>query len=96
MACNAMFDREAARLREILLGQRAVSPLLNLGSSTRAFREAPREWVAELGRTRAARRQVELAVAHAQQDLRVGSQIAELVHLVVPLPRVAEVRARWV
>lgn len=34
-----MFDREAARLREILLGQRAVSPLLNLGSSTRAFRE---------------------------------------------------------
>lgn len=34
-----MFDREAARLRQILLGQRAVSPLLNLGSSTRAFRE---------------------------------------------------------
>jgi hypothetical protein len=39
VACEAMFDREAARLREILLGQRAVSPLLNLGSSTRAFRE---------------------------------------------------------
>src|SRR4051812_24687708 len=39
MACGAMFDREAARLREILLAQRAVSPLLNLGSSTRAFRE---------------------------------------------------------
>jgi SAM-dependent methyltransferase len=37
-----MFDREAARLREILLGQRAVSPLLNLGSSTRAFREVTR------------------------------------------------------
>ena len=35
-----MFDAEAARLREILLEQRAVSPLLNLGSSTRAFREA--------------------------------------------------------
>jgi hypothetical protein len=34
-----MFDREAARLCEILLGQRAVSPLLNLGSSTREFRE---------------------------------------------------------
>jgi len=34
-----MFDREAARLREMLLAQRAVSPLLNLGSSTRAFRE---------------------------------------------------------
>jgi len=40
MACEAMFDREAARLREILLEQRAVSPLLNLGSSTREFREA--------------------------------------------------------
>jgi hypothetical protein len=39
MAFWAMFDREAARLREILLAQRAVSPLLNLGSSTRAFRE---------------------------------------------------------
>jgi hypothetical protein len=39
MASNAMFDREAARLHQILLGQRAVSPLLNLGSSTRAFRE---------------------------------------------------------
>jgi SAM-dependent methyltransferase len=34
-----MFDAEAARLREILLERRAVSPLLNLGSSTRAFRE---------------------------------------------------------
>lgn len=34
-----MLDREAARLREILLGQPAISPLLNLGSSTRAFRE---------------------------------------------------------
>jgi hypothetical protein len=39
MASDAMFDREAHRLREILLGQRAVSPLLNLGSSTRHFRE---------------------------------------------------------
>jgi len=34
-----MFEPEAIRLREILLEQRAVSPLLNLGSSTRAFRE---------------------------------------------------------
>ena len=34
-----MFDTEAARLREILLEQRAISPLLNLGSSTREFRE---------------------------------------------------------
>jgi 2-polyprenyl-3-methyl-5-hydroxy-6-metoxy-1,4-benzoquinol methylase len=34
-----MFDVEAARLREILLGRGAVSPLLNLGSSTRHYRE---------------------------------------------------------
>jgi len=35
-----MFDTEAVRLRQILLGRRAVSPLLNLGSSTAAFRES--------------------------------------------------------
>ena len=34
-----MFEAEAIRLREILLAQGDVSPLLNLGSSTRAFRE---------------------------------------------------------
>jgi hypothetical protein len=34
-----MFEAEAIRLREILLAQSEVSPLLNLGSSTRAFRE---------------------------------------------------------
>jgi len=42
-----MFDREAARLREILLGQRAVSPLLNLGSSTRDFRELTKPHIHE-------------------------------------------------
>ena len=42
-----MFDREAARLREILLGQRAVSPLLNLGSSTRLFREVTKPHIQE-------------------------------------------------
>ena len=35
----AMFETEAIRLREILLAQGDVTPLLNLGSSTRAFRE---------------------------------------------------------
>jgi GNAT superfamily N-acetyltransferase len=37
-----MFPAEAARLRDILLGmgESEASPLLNLGSSTRAFREA--------------------------------------------------------
>lgn len=34
-----MLAREAGRLREVLLGQRDISPLLNLGSSTRHFRE---------------------------------------------------------
>jgi SAM-dependent methyltransferase len=34
-----MFAAEAIRIRELLLGLGAVSPLLNLGSSTRAFRE---------------------------------------------------------
>jgi hypothetical protein len=34
-----MFDTEAARVCEILLGAGEVSPLLNLGSSTREFRE---------------------------------------------------------
>lgn len=34
-----MFEAEAVRLREILLGRGMASPLLNLGSSTRAFRE---------------------------------------------------------
>ena len=34
-----MFEAEAIRLREILLAREGVSPLLNLGSSTRAFRE---------------------------------------------------------
>lgn len=35
----AMFEAEAIRLREILLAEGDISPLLNLGSSTRAFRE---------------------------------------------------------
>jgi hypothetical protein len=37
-----MFEAEAIRLREILLAQSEISPLLNLGSSTRAFREQAR------------------------------------------------------
>lgn len=34
-----MFEAEAVRLREILLSREGISPLLNLGSSTREFRE---------------------------------------------------------
>jgi hypothetical protein len=51
-----MFEAEAIRLREILLGQSGISPLLNLGSSTRAFRaqakpHIDRELFAPLGAT---------------------------------------------
>jgi hypothetical protein len=41
-----MFEAEAIRLREILLAREGVSPLLNLGSSTRAFREIAKPHVA--------------------------------------------------
>jgi len=34
-----MFEAEAIRLRDVLLAQGEISPLLNLGSSTRTFRE---------------------------------------------------------
>lgn len=37
-----MLETEAIRLCQILLGQESVSPLLNLGSSTREFREVVR------------------------------------------------------
>jgi hypothetical protein len=41
-----MFEAEAIRLREILLAREGVSPLLNLGSSTRAFREIAKPHIA--------------------------------------------------
>ena len=37
---------------------------------------------------------VELAVTHSQQHLRVGPEVAELVHLVPPLPGFPEMCAR--
>ena len=40
-----MFEAEAIRLREILLEQGGISPLLNLGSSTRAFREEAKQHI---------------------------------------------------
>src|SRR5688500_15079567 len=43
----AMLPGEAVRLREILLGQDAVSPLLNLGSSTRHFRDVVQPYIEE-------------------------------------------------
>ena len=40
-----MLAAEAVRLREILLGQPNPSPLLNLGSSTRGFREVEKPYI---------------------------------------------------
>jgi hypothetical protein len=61
-----MFDREAVRLREILLAQAKVSPLLNLGSSTREFREVTQPHIhAELFRPLA-----EAGVAVIHSDLK--------------------------
>src|SRR5262249_5112021 len=56
--------------------------------------ETPGERIPEGRRPRAGRAEVELAVAHTQQDARVGPQIPELVHLVVPAPRAIEVGTR--
>ena len=39
-------------------------------------------------------REIELTVAHPEQHLRVPAQVTELVDLVVPVPRGAEMRAR--
>ena len=39
---NCVLEAEAARLCQILLGRENVSPLLNLGSSTREYREVSR------------------------------------------------------
>ena len=61
-----------------------------------ALAETPREGVPERRTTSAGRRQVELTLTNAQQNLRVRSQVAELVHLVVPPPVGTQMRARGV
>jgi 2-polyprenyl-3-methyl-5-hydroxy-6-metoxy-1,4-benzoquinol methylase len=43
-----MFEAEAIRLREILIGLPSVSPLLHLGSSTRRFREVDKPHIQRL------------------------------------------------
>src|SRR2546429_8617523 len=58
------------------------------------FAGAPGERAAERWSVCTGRGQVELTVTHSQQHVRVGSEIAELVHLVAPLPLHSEVRAR--
>ena len=66
-----MFDAEAARLCEILLGQSGVSPLLNLGSSTRAFREVDKPHIE--ARLFAPLREAGVAVVHC--DLKAGEGV---------------------
>src|SRR3954471_22006945 len=60
----------------------------------RPFLEAPRERIAERRPARARRVEVELLVGDPQQHARVGAEITELVHLVVPRPCIAEVCTR--
>ena len=69
-----MFETEAIRLREILLGQSDVSPLLNLGSSTRAFREQSKPHIERelFGPLRAAG----IAVAHSDLKQADGVDLA--------------------
>lgn len=66
-----MFDVEAARLCEILLERGDVSPLLNLGSSTRAFREVAKPHIGE--RLFAPLRAAGVAVVHS--DLKEGEGV---------------------
>jgi hypothetical protein len=66
-----MFDAEAARLYEILLGAGEVSPLLNLGSSTRAFRETAKPHVD--ARLFAPLRAAGVAVVHC--DVKAGEGV---------------------
>lgn len=66
-----MFDVEAARLCEILLGRSGVSPLLNLGSSTRAFRQVAKPHIE--ARLFAPLREAGVAVVHC--DLKAGEGV---------------------
>jgi len=62
--------------------------------AARALLHGPRDRVAELGPPRARHARVELLGRHPEQHAGVGPQVAELVHLVVPAPRRAEMRRR--
>lgn len=66
-----MFEAEAVRLREILAARADVSPLLNLGSSTRAFRETVKPHIE--GRLFGPLREAGIAVSHC--DLKAGDGV---------------------
>src|SRR5258708_10208798 len=61
-----------------------------------ALSETPREGVPERWAASTGRREIELTLADAQQHPRVRSEVAELIHLVVPAPVGTEMRARRV
>lgn len=66
-----MFEAEAAKLRDILLAQGEVSPLLNIGSSTGAFRERAKPHIE--AHLFAPLRAAGIAVTHC--DLKAGKGI---------------------
>lgn len=85
-----LFDAEAIRIREILLAQgAAVSPLLNLGSSTREFREVAKPHIARelFGPLEAA------GVAIVHSDLKQGEGV-DLVGDILNPAMMADLKAR--
>ncbi|HST35745.1 MAG TPA: hypothetical protein VLK25_03845 [Allosphingosinicella sp.] len=71
MAPAPMFEAEAARLCDMLLAQGKVSPLLNLGSSTGAFRKGAKPHIE--ARLFAPLRAAGIAVTHC--DLKAGEGV---------------------
>src|SRR5689334_10440794 len=79
------------KIRGALPGARKV-PQARREHASLALDEAPRKRKPEPWPLCAGDAQVELGLGDAQQHVRVGPQIAELVHLVAPSPRSTEVR----
>jgi len=69
-----MFEAEAARLCEIMLERGDVSPLLNLGSSTRAFRSVAKPHIE--GRLFAPLRAAGIEIVHCDLKAEEGVDIA--------------------
>jgi hypothetical protein len=84
-----MLESEAIRLREILLAQKAASPLLDIGSSTRQFREVEKPHIerALFGPLR------EAGVAVVHSDLKAGDGVDHEGDILDPAARRA-LRAR--
>src|SRR5262249_47654163 len=61
---------------------------------TLTLAKAPREWKPEARPFRTGGAEVELRLGHSEQHVSIGSQVAELVHLVPPAPGRAEMRSR--